>query len=235
MSSARILIVGDEVLSGDVQDRNIHFLARRLTAGGNRVRGVVIVPDEEDVIVSAIRSGIADGGRLLVTGGIGPTHDDRTRPAVARALDLPLEAHAEAEERLRLGYGTGLTPSELLMARLPRGSRLLVGPLTGVFGFQVGPVYVFPGVPDLLADIFERVATEFAGTPDARRELITRRKEGEFAEPLADVQRDFPDVAIGSYPVRDEHGWHVRLTLKGADAARVDAAATRVRDVTEAT
>lgn len=229
MSSARLIIVGDEVLSGDVRDQNIHFLARRLTEVGTKVSGVTIVPDQDEVIVSAIHAGMAGGGRLLVTGGIGPTHDDRTRPAVASALNLPLEVHLEAEERLRRGYGDALTPSVLLMARLPRGSRLLVGPHTGVFGFQSGAIYVFPGVPELLEDIFDRVVAEFAGPAETRAELITRLKEGDFAEALAEVQRDYPDVAIGSYPARDPHGWYVRLTFKGQSHEQVAAAVARVR------
>jgi molybdopterin-biosynthesis enzyme MoeA-like protein len=220
------------VLSGEVADRNITFLTRRLTELGTRVRGIRIVPDEDDLIVEAVREGVAPGHPLLVTGGIGPTHDDRTRGAVARALDLPMVRHAEAEERLRTGYGPRLTAAELEMAMLPSGARLAPGPRSGVYGFVVGPVYVFPGVPDLLADVFEAVAADFAGAPEHRVEVATRLKEGDFAVALTAVAADFPDVAIGSYPTRDESGWMVRLILRGPDPARVAEAAERVGEVT---
>jgi molybdenum cofactor synthesis domain-containing protein len=232
VSIARLLIVGNEVLSGEVTDQNIAFLTRRLTGLGTRVRGIRVVPDEDDVIIEAIREGIAPGHPLLVTGGIGPTHDDRTRSAVARALELPLRRHAEAESRLRAGYGARLTDAELDMALLPEGARLAPGPKSGVFGFVVGAVYVFPGVPDLLVDVFEAVAGDFAGAPEHRVEVATRLKEGDFAPALAAVADEFPDVAIGSYPTRDAAGWMVRLILRGVDAARVAAAAERVRRVT---
>lgn len=224
MSVVRLIIVGDEVLSGEVQDRNIHFLATRLQELGTRVRHIAVIPDEDPAIVAAIQAGLAAGERMLVTGGIGPTHDDRTRPAVAAALGLPLALHPEAAERLRAGYGARLTPAELLMASLPAGARLLVGPVSGIYGFQSGPVYVFPGVPDLLRDIFDVAAPDFAAAPIHRRELQSRLKEGDFAEPLAAVQELYPDVAIGSYPARDERGWFVRLILKSTDAARLEAA-----------
>lgn len=231
MSIARIVIVGDEVLSGEVQDQNIHFLARRLQELGTRVRGISVIPDEDAAIVAAIQAGLAAGERLLVTGGIGPTHDDRTRPAVATALGVPLELHPDAAQRLRRGYGARLTPAELLMASLPAGARLLIGPVTGIFGFQAGPVYVFPGVPELLREIFEMAAPEFQAAPIHRREFLTRMKEGDFAEPLSALQDRYPDVAIGSYPVRDERGWFARLILKSTDSTRLAEAAEAVEAI----
>ncbi|HEX7879981.1 MAG TPA: competence/damage-inducible protein A, partial [Candidatus Eisenbacteria bacterium] len=215
MSIARLLIVGNEVLSGEVTDRNIAFLTRRLTELGTRVTGVRIVPDEDDAIVEGVREAIVPGHPLLVTGGIGPTHDDRTRPAVARALELPLARHAEAEERLRASYGARLTGAELEMAMLPAGARLAAGPASGVCGFVVGRVYVFPGVPDLLVDVFEAVAADFVGAPLHRVEVATPIKEGDFAPALAALAEEYPDVAIGSYPVRNGAGWMVRLILRG--------------------
>jgi molybdenum cofactor synthesis domain-containing protein len=235
VSTARIVIIGNEVLSGEVPDGNIHFLARRLTELGTRVRSIEVVPDEDEAIVAALRAGIADNGtRILATGGIGPTHDDRTRAAVAAALGVPLERHAEAEECLRAGYGPGITASELDMALLPRGSRLVIGRRTRVAGFVAGPVHVFPGVPDLLVDVFETLAHEFAGNPEHRLEILSPLKEGDFAPELTRVALDFPDVAIGSYPARIDGRWQVRLILRGLDAARVARVALEVRRVTAA-
>jgi molybdopterin-biosynthesis enzyme MoeA-like protein len=158
MTGVRILIIGNEVLSGEVEERNMGFLARRLAALGTPVLSAAVVPDDDEAISSSLHSFLIDGNRVLVTGGIGPTHDDRTRAAVAACLGIPLSPHDDAAARLRAGYGPSITPAELSMAELPEGSRLLVGQRTGVFGFAVGSVYVFPGVPELLEDIFDSVA-----------------------------------------------------------------------------
>ncbi|TPW13366.1 MAG: molybdopterin binding domain-containing protein [bacterium] len=232
MSHARLLIIGNEVLSGEVADLNIQFLTRRLTGLGTRVRSVRVIPDEDPVIVAAIREAIDPASPLLVTGGIGPTHDDRTRGAVALATDRPLVRHPGAEAQLRAGYGLRLTEAELEMAMLPTGARLSFGPRSGVFGFVIDNIYVFPGVPDLLADVFESVAGEFAGRPDHRIEIMTPLKEGDFADALREVAAAFPDVPIGSYPTRGAGGWEVRLILRGPDPVRVEAAAARVREIT---
>lgn len=232
MSHAHLLIIGNEVLSGEVADLNMQFLTKRLTALGTRVRSVRVVPDEDDVIVSTIREFSITDSPLLVTGGIGPTHDDRTRGAVALATGRALVRHAGAEERLRAGYAQHLTEAELEMAMLPAGARLAIGPRSGVFGFVIDRIYVFPGVPDLLVDVFESVAGEFAGRPDHRIEIATSLREGHFAEALGLLAVEYPDVAIGSYPIRGALGWSVRLILCGPDPARVEAAAARVRTVT---
>src|SRR5512140_898700 len=231
MSIARIIVIGNEVLSGEVQDENIHFLAGQLTRLGTRVGGILVVPDEDEVIAESIRAGLGAGARVLVTGGIGPTHDDRTRGAVALSLDLPLEAHPEAEEHLKAGYGPKITPAELSMALLPRGARLVFGEKYGVFGFVIDKVYVFPGVPSLLRDIFPTVASEFSGTPDHRVEIVSPRKEGDFADELTALQAAFPDVAIGSYPTFGKQSWSVRLIFKGRDPGRVHEAATLARRI----
>lgn len=232
MAGARIVIIGNEVLSGDVADQNVHFLAGRLTGLGTRVRSVRIVPDDDEVIVAALHEGLAAGEPVLVTGGIGPTHDDRTRAAVARALNEPLALHAEAAERLRRGYGAAITEAELGMALMPASARLMVGPKTGVLGFVAGSIYVFPGVPWLLADVFEAVAGEFRACPDCRVEIHTRVKEGDFADALGAVAAEHGDIDIGSYPSYAPDGWSVRLVVRGADPARVEAAAAAVRRVT---
>ena len=158
--------------------------------------------------------------------------DPHHRLGVAEALDIPLIRHAEAEGHLRAGYGQRLTDAELEMAMLPEGARLMRGPRSGVFGFVVGSIYVFPGVPDLLTDVFEAVAGEFRRPAGHRVEVVTPLKEGDFAVKLAALALDFPDVVIGSYPTRGESGWIVRLILRGFDPARVDAAAARVREIT---
>jgi molybdenum cofactor synthesis domain-containing protein len=221
MASACILIVGDEILSGEIRDENAPFLLRILAQGGVEVRRVVTAPDQRDAIVEEIRHLRALADAVVVSGGMGPTHDDVTRPAVAEALGVALETNPEAERRIRAWYREKVTPAELGMARMPCGAELLEGPETGTFGFCVAAVYVLPGVPFLFRDVAALLPPRFLGRPVHRRELRSDRREGEIAPDLARLQGECLDVAIGSYPVFEGGRWHVRVVLRATDPARL--------------
>jgi molybdenum cofactor synthesis domain-containing protein len=221
MRSAAILIVGDEILSGEIRDENGPYLIQRLAGAGVRIQRVAACPDREDEIVAELARLRALADAVIVSGGIGPTHDDVTRPAIARALGVPLATHAEAHERIRGFYGALTTTAELEMARLPQGSRLVDGPRTGTFGFAVSGLYGFPGVPFLLRDLTEAILPEFRGAPLTRAEIVTNLREGEIAACLTETQRGAPEVAIGSYPVFADGRWIVRVVVRGEDASRV--------------
>ena len=228
--SAALLIVGDEILSGDVEDQNTPFLTRRLWELGILVDKVVIVGDRREAIVDELQRLNADHDFVIVTGGMGPTHDDVTRQAVADALGLPLEPHSEARELLSADYGERLTPSEAAMAELPQGSRVMRGRQQLAFAFRAGSVIVFPGVPVLLQDIFEMAAEELISAPFFKETLWVRGKEGDFSEPLAAIQRAHPDVGIGSYPVFLDGRYRCKLVLRSRDSAALDRATGAVRD-----
>jgi molybdopterin-biosynthesis enzyme MoeA-like protein len=230
---ARILIVGDEILSGEVCDRNAAFLAAGLTALGARVEEIRFVPDRRTVIVRALGDLLAndgDGdGMVLVAGGIGPTHDDVTREAVAESLGAACCRHPEAERRLREGYGPSITEAEVAMADLPAGATLLSGLRTGVFGFACGRLLVLPGVPHLLEDIFHALEAAWRGGAAPRRvELLTALREGHVADGLRTLQECHPGVAIGSYPYRTGDGYRLRIVLRSADGAALEAARSAV-------
>lgn len=223
-----ILIIGDEILSGEIVDENGPWLIRTLSAVGVRTVRQVVVPDEEQEIAAELvrLRGLADA--VVVSGGIGPTHDDVTREAVGRALGLPLEEHAEAVQRIRSFYGSRATDAELAMACIPRGSRLVNGARTNTIGFEIGGVYVLPGVPFLFRDLIEGFTAEFQATPLHKTELRSELREGEIAACLAEIQGSAPDVAIGSYPVCEGGDWHVRIVLRGRDPDRVAALANEI-------
>jgi molybdenum cofactor synthesis domain-containing protein len=231
--TAFILIVGDEILAGEVADENAAHIARRLTGLGIRVTGMRVVPDQMTVITAALREAMAESDTVFVTGGIGPTHDDLTRQAVAGACGVPCVRHAEAEERLRRGYGPAITESELEMADLPEGSRLLYGLRTGAFGFGVDQVHVLPGIPALFRDIFDHVVESWEPADFFREELVTDLREGHVADGLRAIQAEYPGVAIGSYPVRTEDGYRVRIVLRGRDREALAGARARVGALVE--
>ncbi|MFM8980686.1 MAG: competence/damage-inducible protein A [Planctomycetia bacterium] len=221
MRSASLLVVGDELLSGEIRDENTPWAIERLAREGVRVVRVALCPDSELEVAGEVRRLRALAVAVIVTGGVGPTHDDVTRPALARALGVGLVSHPEAERRIRGFYGQAVTPAELEMALLPAGARVVVGPTTGTLGFELGGVYGFPGVPLLMRDLVEGIVGDFRGAPLHKQELLTGLREGEIAPLLTRTQAEHPDVAIGSYPVLEAGAWHVRLVLRASDPARL--------------
>ena len=222
MASVAILIVGDEILSGEITDENGPYLLRVLKETGVPVARVVTVPDRRPTIVEELQRlrGLADA--VVVSGGLGPTHDDVTRGAVAEALGLDLVVNVEAEGRVRGFYAERVTDAELAMAAMPRGAILVDGLKTKTFGFEVEGVYALPGVPFLFRDIAAGLKATFAEAPIHRRVLETGRREGQIAPCLAEVQERSPDVAIGSYPIYESGAWRVRVVLRCADETRLD-------------
>ncbi|MFN2384316.1 MAG: competence/damage-inducible protein A [Gemmatimonadota bacterium] len=226
--TAALLVVGDEVLSGDVPDENTPYLTRRLWELGIQTERIVVLPDRLDEIVAEIRALVARHDYLFVTGGIGPTHDDVTRAAVATALGRPLERHAGAAATLADDYGAGITRAETAMAELPQGADLLRGSRQVAFGFRVGSVFVFPGVPGLMADIFETTAEQLLSSPFFKRTVWVGGKEGDFSETLAAIQGTHTSVAIGSYPVFVAGRYRVKLIVRARDLAALDAAVAAI-------
>lgn len=229
MRSVSILIVGDEILRGEIADENGPYLIRTLGAAGVQAVRQVVVGDRQDEITGELGRLRALADAVVVSGGIGPTHDDVTRPAVALALGRTLVVHPEAERRIRGFYGAAVTAAELSMADLPQGARLVNGHKTGTFGFEVGGVYVLPGVPFLFRDLVEGIARDFAAPGLFRQEVHSQRREGELAPLLGALQERCRDLSIGSYPVCTEGRWSVRIVLRGEDRLRLEHAARELR------
>lgn len=226
--SAALIIVGDEILSGEVQDRNTPFLTRRMWELGILVKRIVVVRDRLGEIAGEIRRQIDRSDFVVLTGGLGPTHDDVTRQAVAEALDLPLEIHPDARDLLATDYGGRLTVAEARMAELPRGAQLLRGRQQLAFAFRAGKVLAFPGVPDLLQDVFESAAEQLRCDPFCKETIWVRGKEGDFSETLATIQARHPGVGIGSYPVFLDGRYRCKLVLRAREA---HALASAVSDI----
>ena len=229
--TARIVIVGNEVLTAEVADSNSPFLLATLARLGTRTTELRVVPDEKPDVVEAVRHAASAADRVLVAGGIGPTHDDCTRPAVAEALHLPLVRHPEALGRLRAAIHRPLTPEDEAMADLPQGAELLLAEDVGGFGFRVGRVFVFPGVPRLLQRLVAANQRLLAGTPWVRREVHTDLAEGVIALPLARLARAWPQVRWGSYPRMEGDGCRLVLVLRTDDEATADAAEAALREM----
>ena len=222
--TAAILVIGDEILSADVPDQNTPFLSRRLWELGILVERIVVLGDRRDELAAEIRHLVGRYDFVLVAGGMGPTHDDVTREAVAEALDLPLEVHPVATELLAADYGERLTPAEAEMAMLPRGARILHGRGRLAYAFRAGKVFAFPGVPALLQDVFDVAAEELLSAPMYKETVWVRGKEGDFSEILRAIQGRHVTVGIGSYPVFAAGRYRCKLVVRARDRGALEAA-----------
>jgi len=245
-----IIAVGDEILSGHTLDTNSHLLARLAFAAGRPVRRIEVVSDDLDAIVAAIRraAGEPEVRRVAVCGGIGPTPDDRTFAAVAEALDRTLELSSEAFEHIALlthrMFEAGwierdeVSDANRRCAMIPAGATVLPNRrgMAPPLAIDVGDdrwVFVLPGIPrEFSAIVEEELMPRYfsGGRPVTIAEVRYRAvPEAEMYEPMRTLEREFPDVAAGSYPQMERGELVIRL--RGYNAPRVDAAATRLREL----
>lgn len=219
---AAVVVVGNEVLSGDVADHNGTWLCRELSAVGVEVGITLTLPDDELLLADYLRQVGARYAPVFVTGGIGTTLDDVTRQAVARAAGVPLVVLAAVVEELERQIGRSLTPVQRRLAELPEGCDLIPNRIGRAPGFSIGPFVVFPGVPEMLRDMFPLVAERYRRAPMLKRTLFTSRWESEIAALLEELAARAPDVAIGSYPKQDGSRNWVEIVLKSRDQARLE-------------
>ena len=225
--TAAIILIGNEILSGRTQDANLGYLAQHLNDVGVRVMEARVVADLEDDIVAAVNACRARYDYVFTTGGIGPTHDDITSAAVAKAFGVALTLDAEAVARLERHYPAGsLNDARKRMAMVPAGATLIDNPISTAPGFRMENVFVMAGVPAIMRAMFDGLAhTLHGGAPLRARTFRTNLAEGTMAADLGALQDRYADVEIGSYPSfgrRDDPG--VRIVLRATNTTRLDAA-----------
>jgi molybdenum cofactor synthesis domain-containing protein len=226
--TAALIVVGNEVLSAKVQDQNGPWAARRLRELGVRLLAIHVVADQPEEIVAALAAERPRAGWVFTSGGLGPTHDDVTVPAVARALGRPVVRLPALEDVLRVlhrRFHGGEEPPEaaLRMADVPEGTRLLGDP--GYPTLAVENVVLLPGPPRFFRHQLEAIAPLLQGPPFRLAAVLLSVGEERFAPQLAAVARAHPAVELGSYPRFDEGADHrVRVTLESRDGAAVAAA-----------
>jgi molybdenum cofactor synthesis domain-containing protein len=223
---AAALIIGNELLTGKIQDRNVPVLAKELFSLGIELRRVVICADEVPVIAEELEALRRLHDFVFTSGGVGPTHDDVTMRAVARAFGVELERAEALASLLRDYFGERLKEEHLRMADLPSGAQLVHAATVSWPTVQMGNVFILPGLPE----IFERkmpLLREHLGadTPFVSRAVDTASDEGAIALLLEHVERDFPGVRIGSYPKWGGGPVRVTVTFDGRDVGQVAAAA----------
>lgn len=228
--SAAILVIGDEILSGRTQDTNSGHIARVLAGLGIALMEIRVVGDDEDRIVAALNSLRRTHDLVFTTGGIGPTHDDITADAVAKAFGVSIGYHPEAWRLLEARYPPGeFNEARKRMARVPQGAALIPNAVSVAPGFHIGNVYVMAGVPMVMRAMLEQVVPELPhGRPSIAITIEAGVMEGTVAAGLAAIQKREMDVAIGSYPFYRDTGSGVQLVARGQDPEAVERAAAAI-------
>lgn len=224
--TAALLVIGDEILSGRTKDKNIGYIADYMTAIGIRLSEVRVVSDIEEEIVAAVNALRAKFDYVFTTGGIGPTHDDITADAVAKAFSVPIDVDPRAVAIMEKRYGPGeFTPARKRMARIPDGADLIKNTVSGAPGFMLENVIVMAGVPRIMQVMLDDVVAKLrTGAKMVSRTIRVERPEGVVAAGLGRVQEKFEDVSMGSYPFfrKDKLGTH--LVLRSTDEGRLEEA-----------
>ena len=219
--TAALVVIGDEILSGRTQDKNVAQVATWLNDQGIRLAEVRVVPDVIERIADAVNALRSTHDYVFTTGGIGPTHDDITVDAIASALGVPVVVHPHARRILEDYYRDrpgGLTEARLRMARVPDGAELIPNPTSGAPGVKVGNVYIMAGVPHIAASMLEALSGKLqGGRPMVSVTVGARAPESDVADLLRETEAAHPGVAIGSYPFFKDGLYGANFVIRSDD------------------
>jgi len=223
--TAALLVIGDEILSGRTQDKNVAQVAVWLNRQGIRLEEVRVVPDNQSRIASAVNELRFTFDYLLTTGGIGPTHDDITVDSIAAAFGVPVIVHPAARQVLEDYYATrgGVTDARLRMARVPEGAELIPNPTSGAPGVRMENVFIMAGVPSIAAAMLEALDGKLeGGRPMVSATVGAYAPESEVADLLRETEEAHLGVAIGSYPFFKDGRYGANFVVRSDDGELVE-------------
>ena len=218
--TAALLVIGDEILSGRTQDKNIAQVAAWLNRQGIRLEEVRVVPDDQQRIADAVNALRIKYDYVLTTGGIGPTHDDITVDSIAAAFGVPVVIDPEARRILEAHYETrgGMTDARLRMARVPEGAELIPNPLSGAPGVKMQNVYILAGVPSIAANMLEALEGKLeGGRPMVSVTVGAYAAESDVADLLRETEAAHSGVTIGSYPFFKDGRYGANFVMRSDD------------------
>jgi molybdenum cofactor synthesis domain-containing protein len=225
--TAAVLVIGDEILSGRTKDRNLGYIAEYLNNIGIELREARVVPDIEAEIVAALNALRARYAYVFTTGGIGPTHDDITADAVARAFGVGIGEDERALAMMMERYQPGdLTPARRRMARIPAGADLIENPISKAPGFRLGNVIVMAGVPTVMQAMLDFAARGLETGQKIIAETVEAAgiPEGRYGMALGEIALAHPGVTIGSYPAFLDGRFRNQIVVRGKDPEKIAAA-----------
>ena len=200
--TASIIIIGDEILSGRTKDTNSNFIANHLVKSGIELKEIRTIQDDENMIIDTVLGFSNKFTYVFTTGGIGPTHDDITSESIAKAFNRKYHFHPEAFKLLEKYYEKkDFNEGRQRMAKMPEGVELIYNPMTVAPGFVIENVYVLPGVPEIMEKMFLEILKNLKkGLPKKIITINTNLYESTIASFLKDIQKNFTECSIGSYP-----------------------------------
>jgi len=224
--TAAMLVIGNEILNGATQDLNINHLATRLDQWGIMLREARVVRDEQQAIIDAVLFYSANYDYVFTSGGIGPTHDDITASSIAAAFNLPLHCDQPSLKIMKERYASrgGLSEASKKMAYIPQGAVPISNKVSAAPGFQLHNVYVLAGVPFIFQSMLEVLLAKIAKAPPLySKKLFCDTGESHIAKKLGELQGQYDEIEIGSYPQMDEGGrYRVKLIFRGYDKAQLN-------------
>jgi len=235
--TAAALIIGNEILSGRTADENIVVIARKLSEMGIDLSEVRVVPDVEARIVEALNALRRTYTYVLTTGGIGPTHDDITMAATAKAFGVPLVEDPQAISALEAYFTpAAMNPARRRMALVPQGARLVECAATAAPGACIENVFIFAGVPEIMESMLDAIADALARGPQTYVHTVSCSglPESMIADELTALASRVPMIDIGSYPTFEAGKIGLSLVVRGEDAVKVKEAAEAISELIRA-
>lgn len=218
--TAGILLIGDELLSGRTQDTNLGTIAKFLSPLGVQIGEARILADDAEIIRNAVKAFSERYDYVFTTGGIGPTHDDITADCIAAAFDLGIDEREDALDALRERYSDDeLNEARRRMARIPDGASLIANPVSQAPGFQTRNVFTLAGVPQIMRGMLSDIVHRIDGGAKVHQITVEAQNigEGDAAARLAEIERSYPGVSIGSYPWFNDELRGVNFVARGRD------------------
>lgn len=224
--TAAVLVIGDEILSGRTQDSNSNTIAKYLQPFGITLKEIRVVGDEETEIITTLNALRTRYDYVFTTGGIGPTHDDITADAIAKAFGVNIDIREDAVEMMLNRYQRDeLTEARLRMARIPDGASLIKNPVSFAPGFQMDNVFVMAGVPNIMRAMLDDIAPRLKTGKIiiAKTVKADNLREGDIAKPLGEIAKKYPTLSFGSYPWFRGDGYGTQLVVRGNDEILIEA------------
>jgi len=230
--TAAVILIGDELLSGRTKDANLNHLAKWLTGRGIKLCEARVIADIPEVIVNTVNELRSAYDYVFTTGGIGPTHDDITAENVAKAFGVDFGLNQEAFDILIEHYGgeEHVSDARRRMAMTPKGAVLIDNPVSRAPGFQIENVFVMAGIPAVMQAMLKDVETRItSGDTMLSMTMHVYVGESHFADILSSIEKDYPDVQVGSYPFYTDGKYGANFVLRSYDQENLSTAYERLK------
>lgn len=232
MYNAILIIIGNEILSGRTEDKNINYIARKLNDNGVHLREIRVIPDISETIIDNIKNNKDKYNYVLTTGGIGPTHDDITSYSISLALDKKYVVNIDALKILEDYYGNHLNEARKKMAYMPEGAELICNPISKAPGFIIENIYVMAGVPKIMQAMLDEIIYKLRSSKSIYSKIITTDiTEGDLAENIGEIQYKYSNIELGSYPLLSKTFFGTSIVFRGTDEKNIDLAMDEVKNI----